>query len=134
MKKGIHRRGRGGRREKKRRGTKALLPSAPSAPSAVNPLLHPSARLTIACASSTIFARCSGPRKLSAYSLYTSSVPDGRAANQPFAVVTFSPPIAAPLPGALVSFAVIGSPASPPAVTASGDSAFSFFFSSGLAG
>jgi hypothetical protein len=29
------------------------------------------------------------------------SVPDGRAANQPFAVTTFSPPIGALLPGVL---------------------------------
>ena len=31
-------------------------------------------------------------------------MPDGRAANQPSAVVTFSPPSGAPLPGAVVSF------------------------------
>ena len=53
------------------------------------------------------------------------SVPDGRAANQPLAVTTFSPPMAASLPGARVSLAVIGSPASSLAVTASGDSFFS---------
>ena len=39
------------------------------------------------------------------------SVPEGRAANQPLSVTTFSPPIGAPLPGAEVSLAVIGSPA-----------------------
>ena len=38
------------------------------------------------------------------------SVPDGRAANQPFAVTTFSPPMGAPLPGAVVSVATIFSP------------------------
>ena len=48
-------------------------------------------------------SRWSAPRKLSAYTLYVSSVPDGRAANQPDSVVTFRPPIAAPLPGAVVS-------------------------------
>ena len=32
-------------------------------------------------------------------------VPDGRAANQPLAVVTFSPPMGALFPGARVSFA-----------------------------
>ena len=44
-------------------------------------------------------------------------MPDGRAANQPFSVTTLSPPMAAPLPGAVVSFAVIGSPASSVAAT-----------------
>ena len=50
------------------------------------------------------------------------SVPEGRAANQPLAVTTLRPPIGAPLPGAAVSLAVIGSPASaqsqPPRATA----------------
>ena len=44
------------------------------------------ARATMARASSWMAARCSGPRKDSAYSLYTSSVPEGRAANQPDSV------------------------------------------------
>ena len=44
-------------------------------------------------------------------------MPDGRAANQPDSVTTFRPPIGAPLPGAVVSIAVIGSPASWSAVT-----------------
>ena len=38
-------------------------------------------------------------------------MPEGRAANHAFSVVTFSPPSGAPLPGAVVSFAVIASPA-----------------------
>ena len=63
-----------------------------------------------------------------------SSVPDGRAANQPLAVVTLSPPIGAPLPGAAVSFAVIGSPASSDAATSSGDSSASRAFCSRVAG
>ena len=50
------------------------------------------------------------------------SVPDGRAANQPLAVTIFRPPIGAPLPGALVSRAMIGSPASVCCFTSSGDS------------
>ena len=37
-------------------------------------------------------------------------MPEGRAANHADSVVTLSPPIAAPLPGASVSRAVIGSP------------------------
>ena len=48
------------------------------------------------------------------------SVPDGRAANQPLAATTLSPPIAALLPGARVSLAVIGSPARSDALTAAG--------------
>ena len=47
-------------------------------------------------------------------------MPEG-AANQPLPATTFNPPIGASLPGARVSFAVIGSPASSVAVTASGD-------------
>jgi len=61
-------------------------------------------------------------------------VPDGRAANQPFRVTTFSPPIDAPFPGAFVIFAMIGSPASSLSVR---DSAVSFLkaaFSSGVIG
>ena len=57
-------------------------------------------------------------------------MPDGRAANQADSVQTFSPPIGAPLPGAEVSLAVIGSPASSVALTASGDSLASRAFSS----
>ena len=49
-------------------------------------------------------------------------MPDGRAANQPDAAITLSPPIGAPLPGAVVSAAVIGSPASSVAETCSGES------------
>src|SRR5438094_736165 len=60
--------------------------------------------------------------------------PQYRAANQPFAVATLSPPIGAPLPGAVVSFAVIGSPASVVAVTASAESRPSAAFSSRVAG
>ena len=52
------------------------------------------------------------------------SVPEGRAANQPLVETTFNPPIGALLPRARVSFAVIGSPASSVAVTASGESFF----------
>jgi len=44
-------------------------------------------------------------------------VPEGRAANQALRVQTFRPPMAAPLPGAAVSLAVIGSPASSVALT-----------------
>jgi hypothetical protein len=57
-------------------------------------------------------------------------VPEGRAANQPPSVTTFSPPIAAPLPGASVSRWVIGSPASSVAVTSSAASLPSFALSS----
>lgn len=49
-------------------------------------------------------------------------VPDGRAANQPFSVITFRPPMDAPLPGAAVRRAVIGSPARVLALTISGES------------
>ena len=62
-----------------------------------------------------------------------SSVPDGRAANQPLAVITFSPPMGAPLPGARVRVPVMGSPASREAVTISGDSLPSRAFSAGVA-
>ena len=41
-----------------------------------------------------------------------SSVPDGRAANQPFSPMTFRPPMAAPLAGASVRIFTICSPAS----------------------
>ena len=61
------------------------------------------------------------------------SVPDGRAANQPVRATTFSPPIGAPSPGALVSLAVIASPASCVASTASGESFPSLAFSAGVA-
>ena len=61
------------------------------------------------------------------------SVPEGRAANQPFAATTFSPPMAALLPGARVSFAVIGSPASVDSLTASGASFCKRDFCSGVA-
>ena len=58
---------------------------------------------------------------------------DGRAANQAFSVVTLRPPIGASLPAARVSLAVIGSPASSVAVTASGESLPSAAFSSRVA-
>ena len=61
-------------------------------------------------------------------------MPDGRAANQPLAAVTFSPPIGALLPGAVVSFARIGSPARLDADTASGESFSRRAFCSGVAG
>src|SRR3954447_10676634 len=48
------------------------------------------------------------------------SVPEGRAANQPLRLITFRPPIEAPLAGAFVSLATIGSPASSVPVTRSG--------------
>ena len=48
-------------------------------------------------------------------------MPDGRAANQPEVATTLSPPIGAPLPGAVVSAATIPSPASSLAETCSGD-------------
>ena len=49
-------------------------------------------------------------------------MPEGRAANQPLAATTLMPPIAASLPGARLSLARIGSPASSVAVTDCGDS------------
>ena len=45
-------------------------------------------------------ARWAPLSKLSAYTLYTSSVPEGRAANQPLAVTIFNPPKGWLLPGA----------------------------------
>ena len=62
------------------------------------------------------------------------SVPDGRAANHPFAATTLSPPIGAPFPGAIVSRARIGSPARVVVVTAAGESAASLAFCSAVAG
>ena len=59
---------------------------------------------------------------------------EGRAANHACSFWTFSPPIGAPLPGACYSYAVIGSPASSVAVTASGDSFASAAFCAGVAG
>ena len=61
------------------------------------------------------------------------SVPEGRAANQPLVETTFNPPMGALLPRARVSFAVIGSPASSVAVTASGESFLRRLFCSGVA-
>ena len=58
--------------------------------------------------------------KLSAYSLYTASVPDGRAANQPWSVTTLMPPIGRWSPAAVVSSARIGSPASAVTPTSAG--------------
>ena len=51
-------------------------------------------------ASAMIFSRWVWLVRLSAYSLYKFSVPEGRAANQPFSVTTLRPPIGALLPGA----------------------------------
>src|SRR5216684_679763 len=62
-----------------------------------------------------------------------SSVPDGRAANQPLAATTLSPPIGAPLPGARVSLSVIGSPPSRASFTDSAESLASRAFSAGVA-
>ena len=60
-------------------------------------------------------------------------MPDGRAANQPDAVTTLSPPMGAPLPGAVVSAAMIFSPASSSAATCEGESSASAAFCSRLA-
>src|SRR4030095_14320117 len=65
----------------------------------------------IASASSWMPRRCSGPRKLSAYTLLTFSVPDGRAANQPCSARTLMPPMGEPLPGAAAITVRMGSPA-----------------------
>ena len=72
--------------------------------------------------------------KLSAYSLQMFSVPDGRAANHPSAVVTLRPPIEALLPGAFVNFPVIFPPANVSALMSSGDNFPSAAFCSGVAG
>jgi len=61
-------------------------------------------------------------------------VPDGRAANHPFDVAIFSPWIGAWFPPALVSLAVIASPASACSGTASGDSSSRRAFCSAEAG
>src|SRR3990167_258278 len=63
-----------------------------------------------------------------------SSVPDGRAANQPPSLTTLIPPSAAPLPGALSSTRVILSPANWVLRTCSGESWLRAFFCSGVAG
>ena len=55
-------------------------------------------------------------------------------ANQPFFDATLSPPIEAPLPGALVKTAVMGSPAKALLVTCAGESCLSRAFSVGVAG
>jgi ASPIC and UnbV len=57
---------------------------------------------------------------LDAWDTQMFSVPDGRAANHPFSVTTFSPPMEARFPGARVSLLRMGSPASSFAITASG--------------
>ena len=72
--------------------------------------------------------------KLSAYNLQIFSVPDGRAANQPFSVVTLRPPIEALFPGALVNLAVILSPARVSALISSGANFPKVAFCSGVAG
>src|ERR1700683_4411282 len=65
----------------------ALLTSAGSRPD--GPLgACARTRATSACASAWMVSRCARSRKLSAYSLYTSSVPDGRTANHPSSVIT----------------------------------------------
>ena len=51
-----------------------------------------------------------------------SSVPDGRAANQPLSAITFIPPIGASLPGAWVRMRWIFSPASSVQRTCCGES------------
>ena len=61
-------------------------------------------------------------------------IDEGLAANHPPSLITLRPPISALFPGARVSFAVMRSPASRPAVTAPGESFFSAFFSSAEAG
>ena len=63
-----------------------------------------------------------------------SSVPDGRAANHPWAVTTLTPPIATLLPGARVTEARMGLPASSLAVIISGESLARAAFCSGVAG
>ncbi|MNY28161.1 hypothetical protein D3C86_1621170 [compost metagenome] len=63
-----------------------------------------------------------------------SSVPDGRAANQPPSLITLIPPSAAPLPGALSSTRVMVSPANWVLRTCSGESWLRAFFCSGVAG
>src|SRR5712691_8509700 len=68
--------------------------------------------VTSAWASAWIRSRCGRSRKLSAYNLYTCSVPDGRTANHPSSATTFSPPMDSPLPGAVVRIARMASPAS----------------------
>jgi hypothetical protein len=55
-------------------------------------------------------------------------VPLGRAANQPFGETTLRPPMGALLPGAVVSLAVIGSPANSDYFTAAGESFFRMVF------
>lgn len=98
------------------------VPAQDSIPFSSLPTPHffSSASLIIFRAPVRIASRCSSLRKLSAYSLYMSSVPDGRTANQPFSVDIFSPPIGALLAGAWVNLDVIGSPARSPATMVSG--------------
>ena len=66
--------------------------------------------------------------------LYMCSVPEGRAANELPAATTFRLPMGALSPGARVSLAVIGSPASVDALTAWGKSLARWAFCSGVAG
>ena len=117
-----------GRRRSPGRGSRC------SGAEASRPASEPVAAATSAWASSISRSRWSSPRKLSAYTLVTFSVPDGRAANQPNSVVTLRPPMGAPLPGALVRIAVIGSPARSVAVTSAGESRARAAFCSGVAG
>ena len=62
-----------------------------------------------------------------------SSVPDGRAANQPLLAITLMPPIGALLPGALPRIWVIFSPAKSLALIRSGAIAASRFRCSAVA-
>src|SRR5215469_5577422 len=62
------------------------------------------------------------------------SVPEGRAANQPLAAETLTPPRGAPFAGAAVRICSIFSPASSVDCTCCADSFDSSFFCSGVAG
>ncbi len=59
---------------------------------------------------------------------------EGRAQNQPSPVTTLTPPIAAPLPGATLRTAVMGSPASVSVPSWACDRFFSTAFCSRVAG
>ena len=75
--------------------------------------------MTIVLASATSCCWCASLLKISALILWISSVQKGRAANLPFAIVTFSPSISALLPAARVRRAVIAALASVGALTRS---------------
>src|SRR5699024_9693741 len=78
--------------------------------------------------------RWSWSRRDSAYIVYTSSVPEGRTANQALSVVTFSPPMGALFPGAEVSTDLTASPPMVFALTWEAARAPSFAFCSRVAG